>query len=499
VLIGADLVHGRRRRREATYSFKHALVRDAAYELLPKSSRQEKHARLAQVLETQFQGVAESRPELMAKHHAAANQMVQAIAYAKRAAMGALQRSANAEVIAGVKEALSWVEWLEGEKERATAELELNSLLTMALMATYGYGAPQVAAAIARSQTLLPLVGEGPLVTGTRWARMMYHHIRAERREAHLLARDLVSAAEQRGDKDQLVAALPSLGQCLYLEGNLTESRDHLERALSLYDAEAHRHHAITYGLDSKVYAHATMALVQWLLGLREEAWAHGRAAVAWAREVRHAPSEAIALLFFSGLPHYEQNRSKVVEITEELMQVVERYGLFMYSAFCGVLRGWADRNAEAAMRSLERVRETGQQIAMSYYLTLVAECEAESGAYRSALSRIDEALSHVHETGEAYYAADLHRLKGEWLLEHDPMAHDAAEAHLRHAIDLARERSARATELRASLALGRLLEIRGRGDEGREVVASACSWHEGKVEWTDLSAARKFAAHSNP
>src|SRR5579883_1650579 len=175
-LIGAELVHGRRRRREALYSFKHALVRDAAYELLARSERQEAHATVARVLEERFADVAETRPELLARHHAAAHQMPQAIAYAKRAAAGALQRSANAEVIAVVTDAFSWLEGIQGATERATAELELNSLLTMAQMATHGYGAREVAQAISRSQELLPLVGEGPLATGTRWAALMYHH-----------------------------------------------------------------------------------------------------------------------------------------------------------------------------------------------------------------------------------------------------------------------------------------------------------------------------------
>jgi TOMM system kinase/cyclase fusion protein len=493
MLIGADLVHGRRRRREATYSFKHALVRDAAYELLTKAGRQQAHARLAGVLEAQFPEVAASRPELLAKHHAAANQMEPAIAYAKRAAMGALQRSANAEVLAGVKEALSWVQELQGAKERATAELELNGLLTMALMSTHGYGAPEVADAIARSQALLPIVGEGPLATGTRWAKLMYHHMRAERKDARALAHSLVSAAEERGDHDVLVAALPTLGQCFYLEGGLTESRRHLERAVSLYDADRHGSHALMYGLDSKVYALATLSLVLWLLGDRDEAWARGEEAIKWARELRHAPSEAAALLYFSGLPHYEQDRAKVVEVTEALTDLVDRHGLFMFKAFCGILRGWADSNADSALKNIEALRGSGQQIGLSYWLSLVAECDAASGAYKSALSRIDEALAHAEASGELYYEADLHRLKGTWLFAQDPGQPVAAEASLRRAIEVARENSGRPAVLRASLALGRLLRARGLEGEARDLVASACIQHDEHTAWGDLVVARTF------
>jgi TOMM system kinase/cyclase fusion protein len=496
VLIGFDLVHRQRRRRESVYSFKHALVRDAAYELLPKSDRQQAHARLAGVLETQFVAIAESRPDLLARHHAAAHQIEPAIAYAKRAAGAALQRSANAEVIAGVKEALAWVEGLEGAKERATAELELNSLLTMALMATYGYGAPPVAEAIARSQALVQVVNDGPLVTGTRWATLMYHHMRAERKEARAIALSLVSGADERQDPDLLVAALPTLGQCFYLEGGLTEGRRHLERAISLYDAERHRGHALMYGLDSKVYALATLSLVLWLLGDRNAAWERGNAAIDWARELRHAPSEAAALLYFSGLPHYEQDRAKVIEVTATLTDVVDRHGLLMFKAFCGILRGWADGNTDFALQNLEAVRGSGQQIGLSYWLSLVAECEAASGAYASALSRVDEAIAHATATGELYYVADLHRLKGTWLLGQDPGG-IAAETSFRRSIEVAREHAQRPAELRASLGLGRLLRARGLEGEARDLVASACMQHDADVVWGDLVVARNFVTQS--
>jgi TOMM system kinase/cyclase fusion protein len=495
VLIGADLVHGRRRRRESAYSFKHALVRDAAYELLPKTARQQTHARLAEILETQFPEVAAKRPELLAKHHAAANQIEKAIGYAKGAAMGALQNSANAEVIAGVKEALSWVELLDGGKERAIAELELNGLLTMALMATHGFGAPQVADAIGRSQALLPVVGEGPLATGARWATLTYHHIRAERKEARALAESLVNAADERRDHDQLAAVLPTLGQCSYVEGRLADSRKHLERGLSLYDPERHRGHALMYGLDSKVYALATLSLVLWLMGERDEAWARGNEAISWARELRHAPSEGLALLYFSGLPHYEQDRTKVIQVTETLTALVDRHGLLMFKAFSGILRGWADGSAEFALQNLEGLRASGQQIGLSYWLSLVAECDAAAGAYATAVARIDEALAHAQDTGELFYVADLYRLKGTWLLGQDPGAIQSAESLFRCAIDLARESGQRPAELRASLALGQLLKARGQEAEARQLVASACAQHDERTAWGDLIIARTFVA----
>jgi predicted ATPase len=248
----------------------------------------------------------------------------------------------------------------------------------------------------------------------------------------------------------------------------------------------------LMYGLDSKVYALATLSLVLWLLGDRDEAWARGHEAIKWARELRHAPSEAAALLYFSGLPHYEQDRAKVSEVTETLTDVVDRHGLLMFKAFCGILRGWADTNVDFALKNLEAVRGSGQQIGFSYWLSLIAECEAASGAYGSALSRVDEAIAHAEATGELYYVADLHRLKGTWLLGQDPES-KAAEVSLRRAIAIAQEHSERPAVLRASLALGRLLRARGLEGEARDLVASACIQHDEHTAWGDLVVARTF------
>ncbi|MBV9947459.1 MAG: hypothetical protein JOZ69_11460, partial [Myxococcales bacterium] len=222
-------------------------------------------------------------------------------------------------------------------------------------------------------------------------------------------------------------------------------------------------------------------------------AWKHGRAGVAWARELRHPPSEGCALLYLSGLPHYEGDRAGVLEIVRELQAHVDRYGLLLYKAFCGVLYGWAEGNSALALSCLDGVRGTGQEIGVSYWLALVAEAECAAGRTADALARIDEGIAHARKTGEAYYLPELHRFKGEVLANGPAESRALAEASLRSAIELAREQGQRPSELRASLALGRLLRTSGRLAEARELVATGAASFAPESGWSELRAAREF------
>ena len=469
-LVAAGLVFRKRRHRDSTLVFKHALIRDAAYDSLPGGARREVHARIAAALEEQFPAVVQSRPDLLAHHLAAADQRPRAIQFALRAAQSALARSANVEAIGHAREAIGWLDSIEDEGQRAELELSLNGAVTMALMSSKGYGTAEVAASVERSQTLLDSLDESPHTVPTLWAHFMYHHLQNHRARARGIAERLVGVARQAGDVSHEVAALPILGQCFYIEGRLAESRAALERAAELYDPVAHRGHAFIYGLDSRSYADLTLGLVLWLQGYPEQALARGTAAVAWARELDHAITIGIALLYLVGIHHYQGDRARALAVTDELVEVVDRYGLSMVKEFGGILRGWASGDVAAAERSLAALRASGQELGLSYWLSLVAEAEAARGQYEAAVGRLDECLRYAEETEEMYYVPELYRLKGSWLLVCDRVA--AAEECFRRSIAIARRLGTRMAELRSALALFGILERRGQAAEGAALLA---------------------------
>jgi len=471
-LVSAGLLCRKRQvAREPHYIFKHALVRDAAYESLPRCARRRVHALIARTLEERFPRLVEARPELLARHHAAAEQKRRAIGYALKAAQQALQRSAHPEALVHARGALGWLDALEQPRERAEAELTLNGVVTMALMSSKGYGAAEVSQTVKRSQELLDVVSGSPQAVPTMWAMFMYHHLRNDRADARALAERLLALARSTGDVGQEVATLPILGQCFYIEGRLEESRAALTRAVTLYDPAQHRGHALAYGLDSKAYAQLTLGLVLWLLGYPEQALAQGEAAVAWARQINHAATIGLALLYLIGIHHYQQDRARTIEATDALIEVVDRYGLSMIKAFGGILRGWAVQDPERSMREIEVLRASGQELGLSYWLSLVAESEAARQRYDRALDRLNECLRYAESTGELYYVPELHRMQGEYLLRLDPASVDAAEVCFRRSIAAARERGARMAELRSALALGRVLQGRGEGARAADLL----------------------------
>ena len=161
-LVEAELLYQRGVPPQATYIFKHALIQETAYQSLLKSTRQQYHQRIAQVLDEQFPETAETQPELLAHHYTEAGFREQAVGYWQRAGQQALQRSANPEAILHLTTGLALLTTLPETPARAQQELDLQIALGSALTATKGQAAPEVEQTYARAQALCAQVGETP-------------------------------------------------------------------------------------------------------------------------------------------------------------------------------------------------------------------------------------------------------------------------------------------------------------------------------------------------
>lgn len=476
-LMAAELIQLRRRLKHTMYLFKHALIRDAAYESMPKRSRRQVHARIARILEERFPERGRERPELLAQHHAAAEQKREAIGYALRAGQAALQRSAYMEAMAHTRTALGWLDAIKDERRRSELELELNGVLTPALMATQGFASAEFELVLRRSRKLIDELGDNSQLFPTLWALIQYQTMQNHQEEARALAERFLSLAEKTNDPGRQVAVLATLGTNLFTAGRHAEARQCLERALDLYAPEQHHDHALVYGLDSRAYAHATLSSVLWFLGYPDQSWNHAQAALGWARELDHANTLGSTLFGIACVYHYGRRREQLIEITDVLRSLAERYDIPMVSAYGDLLRAWADSDLEGATRSLGRIETLGLKSALSYWRSLAAEIEASLGQYAAAVRRLDDCLLHAAETCVAFYVPELYRLKGEYLLESEPHSTELAELCLRRASALAGEQGAKLVELRATGALARLLKNQGRADEARIRLNEVFSW----------------------
>ncbi len=153
-LMGAGVLLRKRRVKDSLGVFKHALIRDAAYESLSAEARRKVHARAASVLEERFPGVVDARPEMLARHHAAADQKRQAVGYGQKAAAAALSRSAFAEATGHAAMTQEWAAVLP-PPERLDTQLRANGFTLQALMSTQGWASPAVRELAERSRALL--------------------------------------------------------------------------------------------------------------------------------------------------------------------------------------------------------------------------------------------------------------------------------------------------------------------------------------------------------
>ena len=471
-LVEAELLYQRGLPPHATYLFKHALIQEAAYQSLLRSTRQHYHQHIAQVLEARFPEVATTEPEVLARHYAAANQQRKALAYAHKAGLTALRRSANAEAIQHATEALQWLDGVEDDRERARVELTLNGILTPALMASQGYGAPALEATARRSLALIDALGDDPHVFPTLWALTAYHHVRSHRHQARTLAQRSVEMAERAGDTSQVVAALPPLAQCLWLEGHFGEAKALLERAVGLYDPIAHRDHAVRYGMDALAYSRMTLSQVLWAMGCPDQAQEHASLAVTHAKALPHANTIALALLYVMRLHTHQGEREHVIEVGNEVQAHCERYGLVFTQPLARLMRAWARGDAHAARQMLAANQAMELRIGMTSYRALVADSEAACGHYDAALALLQACFDEAERTGERYALAQLYRLQGGILLAQDRTAAGAAERCFRQAMAVAHEQRAPMLELLATTALCQLWRHGGNIRPAREMLA---------------------------
>ncbi len=239
-LVDAELLYRRGVPPQATYLFKHALVQEAAYQSVLKSTRQQSHQRIAQVLETRFQETRETQPELLAHHYTEAGLLALAIPYWHRAGQRAIENSAHLEAINHLTKGLESLATLPNTPERARQELVLLPTLGLALTATKGQANEEVGRTYTRAREISQQMGETPQFIPALSGLMSFHVVRAEFHAARQVGEQLLDLAERQSDPSVLLVGHFTVGQPLLFMGELGPARTHLEQGISLYTPRQH-------------------------------------------------------------------------------------------------------------------------------------------------------------------------------------------------------------------------------------------------------------------
>ena len=463
-LVESELVFRRGIPPNATYTFKHALVQDTAYQTLLKSRRHILHALIAEVLEKQFPKLSQTQPEVVAHHCTEAGLVDRAVEYWIVAGQVAMTRSATAEAIAHLDSGLRVLMSLPASDERDRQELRIQLARGSAMVAAHGFAAPQTGGAYQRARELCERLDDIPQLFAVVYGLCLYHLYAADLDAAQTASDQLLEHANKSNDQDLLFFANRAAGVSSYPAGNFSTARDHLERALSLYDSERHRSPAFVYAFDPRVVCLDYLARTLFPTGLVGKALDCSNEAIKEARRIGHLNSLALPLFFGGTLHQLRGDIDTVRRHAEELITLAEQESFRFWRAGGTVLRGWVDiveGDQNGGMRSVqagvEEWQATGAEYMMTYFLSLIAVAKINAGEVQDALSLLENSIQRIERSGERWLEAEVHRIRGEAFLALDAPEQALAERSLQRALVIAREQGARLWELKAATSLGRL------------------------------------------
>jgi class 3 adenylate cyclase/predicted ATPase len=476
-LVRAGLVTGRGVPPDATYLFKHALMQDASYRTLLRSRRRDLHERIVGVLETRYQAVIDQQPELVAQHCSQADLIEKAIVYWELAGRTSSARSANTEAAAQSRKGLDLLSTLPEGRARWQQELRLQSIRGAALAASQGNAAPEAGQAYARARELCEQLGETTALIPVLSGLSTHHQTRAEYSEMQEVAADLLGRGHEHADTASAVVGHRSMGICLHQLGDFAAARDHFENVLRLYSPEHHPALVSIAGYDMRAVALSYLGWDLLMLGEPDGAHALGEQALSWSRQLRHPHTIAFALIYDSLLKLLRRDHGSAEKRLRELTSFAAEHRFPVWLALARIMHGYVLGARGETAQGLALARQgyaertaTGSRWNETFYLALLAETCRRAGHVDEAFELMGAALTAADETGEQWFAAELHRARGEWLAQREQS--DEAEADFQRALAIARQQGARLWELQAAASLARLLHDRGQPDEARDLLA---------------------------
>ena len=505
-LAEADLMFVEGAPPQATYRFKHALIQDAAYESLLKSRRQAIHARTAEIL----RDGASPEPEAIAHHFTQAGLDDLAIEWWGKAGDQALRRSAFQEAIAHLGKAIAMADKGGAAAQPAPGgsaapnrrRTQLQVAYGNALIAARGHGAAETTEAFAKARESASGDTDAPERLAADYGLWVGSHARGDLPSMRAHAAAFLSDVEARPDSPEAGVAHRAAGLTCWFAGEYREARDHLERALALFQPGRDDDLAFRFGQDQGVAAMAYLAIASWPIGEVDRA-----ISLIDRMQVR------VAGLTHVGTLAYGRYIAAIFELTRrdparaapnafELARLAREHDLRMFRALGVFLEGWATAASGAPGGGLEDMRRGVEQLREQNVLFFdgllkiaLAEAESQAGDPARAIAILDEALATCDRLGSRAFEAELHRVRGDTLLIRDPANPARAEGAFLIAITVAKRQAARSFELRAALALAKLYQSTDRLANAHAVLAPALEGFAPTTEMPEIAEARSLLA----
>jgi len=479
----SELVFRRGVASEATYTFKHALIRDTAYESLLKSRRQQIHARIASTLEIQFPEIVESEPETLANHYTLASLSEQAVGYWLKAGQRALKRSANLEAGAHLGKGLELAALLPESEMRKRRELSMHMAMGLAMMAAKGFSAPEAQRAFSAARGLADALGDKTQLFNAMRGESAYVTISGSLRDAEKLARNCqtlgLELAEASGDSAFIVEAHHQFWGIKFYLGEYNASEFHANKALALYDPDQHHHVVYTSaGHDPGVCCRTHSSWILCMRGHADQAVERMQSTIPLAERIMHPISLAQAQIGFSFVYLLRREPDKARSWAQKAIALCTEFVMPLLRAQARVFLGSAlaeegdlDEGIRLMREGIAGIIGTGADMGMANYLCMLAQACGRSGEVDEAVAIIDRGLDNLTKLDSTYQLPELLRTKGELLSKLDP-SDEAIEDCFRRSLTVARGQGTKMSELRTALRLAHRYAVSGRENGARDILA---------------------------
>jgi class 3 adenylate cyclase/tetratricopeptide (TPR) repeat protein len=498
-LVASELVSQRGTPPEAVYSFKHALVQDAAHGSLLHSTRRQLHARIARVLEEKVPGFADAQPQILAQHFTEAGSLEKAATYWCRAGRQSAAKSAVIEAIGQLRKGLQLVDRMAENRERKLLELDLQVTLGGALRWAKGDAHPEVIGAFDRARDLLlETEGSGTILHfSVQYGLWSADYIGGKPLGALHHAYEFLSLAQSQKATELSSMGDRLVGTALIAIGDYSQALSHLQNAATSYPTE-HQGVDFRFGVDLPVTVLVARAWTLWHGGSPDQADRAASQALHRARQTEH-PLTLVYALTHIGLMAVSGRRTTEVEtLMHEVIAISKEQGFRLFLAWALMLQGWAMAQRRQGKGAVDRIRKgldmsraTGSRAHEPIFLGLLAEVLALANTTERGLAVLAEALAIAQSSGAKGNDAELHRLQGDLLCRLPSRGDKEVEAYFRNALTIAREQGTRGFELRAAASLARLWRDQGRRAEARDLLAPVYGWFTEGFATPDLKGAK--------
>ena len=502
-LVEAEIFYVRGARPYDTYTFKHALMQDIAYQTLLKTRRRELHQAVAQVVREKFPAQAESEPELLARHYEAAGLTEEAFRCYHRAGQRAQERSAHEEATTQFRKAIELLVTLPRDPARDTREATVQIALAGSLVAARGFAHPETAAVWERAQSLSESSGDSELLVRARLGRGNLAVNRGEPARALALAEQILAAREGMRDDYLIPGARMVAGLAELYQGHFAAALVHLERIIADYNSALDTL-AFDMRLGSSVGVSA-LGVAGWTLsylGHLDRALERAREGVTLAHSRAEAFSRGFARFMETLVHRTRRDAEAQLESAADVITIGDTQGFPIWRGVGRVYHGLARVKLGEGATALAEIAEglalaaaSGNRGGTPGMLWSLADGQYTTGKYGEALATIEGALTLAASTGQHFFDSSLYHLKGELLLATSGGGAQESEALFRRAIEIARAQGAKIFELRAANSLARVLRDQGQPGEARALLLPVYSWFTEGFETPDLIEAKDLLA----